>query len=80
MDLVEYELALKKQHTNITYASNYTQLKRDRALYNQFVKKTNYTICNANPNAKYSSYELRNNILTGCLYNKRVCLHTCPMF
>ena len=77
-DSVEYDLELKKKYTSITYASNYTQLKKDRVLYHQFVDKNKESICNANPTAKYLNYELRNNIVKGCIYNKLVCLNACP--
>jgi hypothetical protein len=79
-DLVEYDLEMKKQHNSITYASNYTQLKRDRVLYNQFIKKNNVSVCEISdkPRANYTSYDLRTNILRGCLYNKYTCLNTCP--
>jgi hypothetical protein len=78
-DLLEYELTVKSEFTIIRGASDYTKFKRDLILYHQFVDKNKTSIvCEVNPNAKYKSYELRNNILWGCLYNKRVCLNKCP--
>lgn len=62
----------------ICNASNYTKLKKDRILYHQYTTANpTLVVCDATPTATYKSYDMRQNILWGCAYNKRVCLKKC---
>lgn len=64
-------------YPTICNASNYTALKRNRILYQQYTRFNPYVVCSINPTAHYPSYELRRQILCGCLFNKRICLKQC---
>ena len=58
--------------------SNYIQSKRNRILYDEYVRKNlGISVCNkkySEPKNKYSSYQLKQNIEMGCLYNE-YCKH-----
>lgn len=58
----------------LTTASNYIALKKSRVLYNQ---STQSDICSSTPKATYKSYQQRQSILNGCLWNRKLCLKDC---
>ena len=66
-------------YPTITNASNYTSLKKNRILYNQYMNKyPSYVVCNSNKaDAKYSSYDLRLQVKNGCWFNQKICLKKC---
>lgn len=70
-------VSTKVYNSTICNASNYTALKRNRILYQQYTHFNPYVVCGINPTARYPSYELRKQTLYGCLFNKRICLKQC---
>jgi len=62
-------------------ASDYTRLKRNRALYQQFKDKNpTIEVCNKNISQKinYTSYQLKQSIERGCWYQTVYCECLCP--
>jgi hypothetical protein len=75
---VEIEFANKiNEFPSITNASNYTLLKKNRVLYAQYMLHHSTNVCSGSLNSTYKSYELRRNVISGCLWNKRICLKQC---
>jgi hypothetical protein len=66
-----------KEFPSIVNASNYTTLKKNRVLYSQYTLHNNTNVCSGSLNSIYKSYELRRNVISGCLWNKRICLKEC---
>jgi hypothetical protein len=58
----------------LTTASNYIAVKKSRVLYNQYSQSN---VCSNTPSATYKSYQLRQSIVKGCLWNRRMCLQNC---
>lgn len=58
----------------LTNASNYIAVKKSRALYHQY---TQSDVCSSTPKATYKSYQLRQSIVKGCLWNRQLCLQNC---
>ncbi len=62
-------------------ASDYTRLKKNRILYEQYKNKNpTVEVCNKNKSQKiyYNSYQLKQNIEKGCLFEQVYCSCLCP--